>query len=280
MPQMSTLSGVLALGASRWLEPSISALRHNTAHAHSQACISHAGALCTLPDPGDRLADAPEPVCNKQQEWSLTLITTAACRRSYATIAQHVEALKVEATVSTTTQQQCTRGRGVLAGDHVLSLCSFISLLPCHFWELQCSAVHGVWTQNQGFLRFCQAKTRQLLPAMTPPHIPDSQPPSPHPTPTAAPALQRLEALVQEVEPDIYTPDFVAEEVRQGLQAIIGVQLTSVTLLLSYASAAVSQWQLEHACMLACIHASMHVGLHQAPDSLTTCGLNLPLLQY
>lgn len=40
------------------------------------------------------------------------------------------------------------------------------------------------------------------------------------PTPTAAPAPQRLETLVQEVEPDIYTPDFVAEEVRPGLQAI------------------------------------------------------------
>jgi hypothetical protein len=36
----------------------------------------------------------------------------------------------------------------------------------------------------------------------------------------AAWCLQRLEALVQEVEPDIYTPDFVAEEVSSTQQAV------------------------------------------------------------
>lgn len=90
------------------------------------------------------------------------------CRRSYSTIAQHVEALKVEASVS---------------------LRLTLHLHPRRPWGVALGVCpHCITAANPG--RTC-----------------------------AACCLQRLEALVQEVEPDIYTPDFVAEEVSSTQQA-------------------------------------------------------------
>jgi hypothetical protein len=96
------------------------------------------------------------------------LLPQLARRRCYATIAQHIEALKAEASVSGALRV-CALGLA-----HSIGACM---VLP---WLCVCCQ-----------LRNCLTHTH----------------------------TQRLEELVGQLEPDIYTPDFVAEEVRVGCGA-------------------------------------------------------------
>lgn len=106
------------------------------------------------------------------------MIVTAACRRSYATIAQHVEALKVEATVSTTAAHLLVAWRW--AGGRVRAVntdMSSLSLLQDTYLK-GCSATGrcaGCKTQRLSYILTSPTPTTMLLvlpspTPMLPPH--------------------------------------------------------------------------------------------------------------